>query len=240
MGVLQVGPGHAWVKDSAGNRTVFGMLKKGTVEISLSQKFASGQYQMDMFSANTGLEVKGSFEFEELDMAMLKTLGLSQYGAAGTSLIAVVDDVKTIAVSVALTGSTDVLQVVNTTTGKFMVKVASAPVAGVSYTYSAASLGFAAGDSGTVRVTYLKAASTEQNSLTLTNALVQQSVYFGVDCLGMFDGKSVVAQFGRCVAPKLPLFGSGDDFDKRKVEVKMLADPATLAIGKISLTEVLS
>lgn len=245
MSLLQIGAGYAFIMDNTqtpAQRVVLGMLKGGKVGFKQKMEFESGAKQMAMYAAALETEITGEITFKALDLTLLKAVGLSQLsGSTAASRIAVVDDPKTIAASVTLTGSTDVMCIRNTADGTYFTKVASAPATG-QYSFTAGTVTFAVADAGkTVTITWMKAASTETNRLNLINAVQQQAVYFGVEGLGLFDGKQAYYNFPRCVATDLPdIFGAGDKYADRKLQFKVLANPLTDSIGEISLTEVLS
>lgn len=245
MSLLQVGAGSAYIMDltqTPAQRIEVGLLKSGKAGFKQKMEFESGAMQMAMYAATLETEITGELTFKALDIALLKSVGLAQLaGSSGLSRIAVVADPKTVAATVTLTGSTDILSIRDTTTGKYFTKVASAPTA-FQYSFAPGTVTFAAGDVGkAVTISWIKAAATENNRLNLINAVQQQSQYFGVEGLGLFDGKQAYYNFPRVVATDMPdIFGAGDKFADRKLAFKVVADPLTGAIGEISLTETLT
>jgi hypothetical protein len=243
MGVLQIGPGYCYAKDANGMSVTVGMLEGGTLgPFSIEQKFANGQYQMDEYAANTGIKVEGKVEFKSLDLQLLQTLGLSQYAgaAAGLSDIPVIDGPFTaVASTLTVTGATAILGVRDAATGRVLKQVSGAPT-GDQWKLASATTVTVPNATGAYLVTYMKAAATDTNKLNLVNAVVQESVYFGLTGIGVFSGKSVVYNFPRCVCKSLPLFEAKQDFAKREFDVKVLAVPDLHTIGSISLSEVLA
>lgn len=245
MSLLQIGAGSAYIMDltqSPAQRIEVGLIKGGKVGFKQKMEFENGPLQMAMYAATLETEITGEMTFKALDMALLKSVGLAQLaGSSGLSRIAVVADPKTVAASVTLTGSTDILSIRDTATGKYFAKVASAPATG-QYSFVAGTVTFAAADVGkSVQISWIKASATENNRINLVNAVQQQAQYFGVEGLGLFDGKQAYYNFPRVVATDMPdMFGAGDKFADRKLAFKVLADPISGAIGEISLTETLT
>lgn len=248
MGVLQCGPGYCYVKTASGLSVPVGMIQGGSFKLDIEQKFVSGQYQLDEFSANTGLKVEGKVEFQSLDIALLLALGLSQFSDGTTPLsdVPVVESPLTITTStMTATGATAVLGVRNPLTGVAMKQVASAPaadqysVAGATITLQAAQA--TAFGSAKPLVTYLKPAATDSNKINLVNAVVQESVYFGLTGIGVFSGKHATYNWTRCVSKSLPLFDAkANDYAKREFDVKVLSVPDLHTIGTFTLGESLS
>jgi len=245
MSLLQIGAGAAYIMDltqTPAQRVEPGLIKGGKVSFKQKMEFESGAMQMAMYAAALETEITGEVTFKALDIALLKAVGLAQLsGGSGLSRIAVIADPKTVATTVTLTGSTDILSIRDTTTGIYYKKVASAPATG-QYSFVAGTVTFAAADVGKfVAISWIKASATENNKLNLVNAAQQQAQYFGIEGLGVFDGKQAYYNFPRVVATDLPdPFGAGDKFADRKLTFKVVADPITGAIGEISLTETLT
>ena len=87
MGVLQCGPGWCYVKTASGFSVPVVMLQSLALKVDIEQKFVAGQYQMDEFSANTGLKAEGKAEFQSLDLPLLMAIGLSQYSDGTIGLL---------------------------------------------------------------------------------------------------------------------------------------------------------
>lgn len=245
MSLLQIGAGSAYIMDltqSPAQRIDVGLLKSGKAGFKQKMEFENGPMQMAMYAATLETEITGELTFKALDIATLKAVGLAQLiGSSGASRIAVVADPKTVAATVTLTGSTDVLSIRNQADGTYFTKVASAPTTG-QYSFTAGTVTFAAADVGkSVAISWVKSAASETKRINLVNAVQQQAQYFGIEGLGLFDGKQAYYNFPRVVATDIPdLFGAGDKFADRKLAWKACADPITGAVGEISLTETLS
>ncbi len=245
MSLLQIGAGSAYIMDltqSPAQRIEVGLIKGGKVSFKQKMEFENGPLQMAMYAATLETEVTGEVNFKALDLKTLKAVGMAQLaGSTGLSRIAVVADPKIVAATVTLTGSTDILSIRNMADGTFYIKVASAPATG-QYSFVAGTVTFAAADVGkSVQISWIKAAATENNRINLVNTVQQQAQYFGVEGLGLFDGKQAYYNFPRVVATDMPdPFGAGDKFADRKLAFKVVADPLTDAIGEISLTETLT
>ena len=243
MGVMQVGPGVCYIKNAAGLSVPVGVLEGGSLgPFAIEQKFVNGSYQMDEWAANTGLKVEGKIEFKSLDTDLLMALGLSQY-ASGTALseFLVQDAPLTAATSIlTIPANCIVLGGREAPTALPLKQVASStPTAGQWNLASATSVKVP-NATGTYLVTYTKQATTDQNKINLVNAVVSESIYFGITGGALFNGKSVVYNFPRCVCKSLPLFDAKNDFGKREFDVKVLALPDLHTIGSISLSEVLA
>ena len=245
MALLQIGAGYAWITDNTqtpAQRIALGLLKSGKVGFKYKQEFEAGAKQIAVYAANLETEIAGELNFKAIDIATMLAIGLAQLsGGTVASRIVAPDVAFTVAASVPVTGSTDVLSVRDLATGNFFKKVASAPAVG-QYAYTAPNVTFNATDVGkSVAITSLRNAATETNAVNLVNAIHQQTPYFSVEGLGLFDGKQVYYRFPRCVATDLPdAFSAGDKFKENKIAFKVMADPITDSVGQISFTEVLS
>lgn len=245
MSLLQIGAGAAYIMDltqSPAQRIEPGSIKGGKVGFKQKLEFENGAMQMAMYAAVLETEITGEVTFKALDITLLKAVGLAQLsGGSGLSSIAVLADPKTVATTVTLTGSVDIMSIYDAATGTFYKKVASAPATG-QYSFVAGTVTFAAADVGkSVKISWMKTSATENNKLLLTNTVQQQAQYFGIQGIGLFDGKQVHYNFPRVVATDLPdPFGAGDKFADRKLAFKVMADPISGAIGEISLTETLT
>jgi len=248
MGVLQVGPGYIWVKNTAGLVTAVGVLESGTLgPFTVTQKYAGGPYQLDEYAANTELKIEGKIEFKSLDLPLLLALGLSQYtdGTTNLSDVPVYDVPSTIATqTVTIAGATQILRVRDPLTGVNLLQVASAPTAG-QFSVAGTVITVAAADAtawGSTKplVSYVKAATSDSHKVNLVNAMQQEAVYFGLMFQGIFSGRAVVGNFLRCVSKSLPLFEGKSDFAKREFDVHVLADPNLHTIGTLTLAESLT
>lgn len=254
MALQQFGPGYCWVSGlgMSGSRTLLGNLKSVKLTMDPTIKMMRGSNQVAMYAGTTEFKISGSAEFESLSTSILMASGLTQLasgGAAALSVVPVMDDAsQTITTNtMTITGMTDCLMVRTPVAlgalpaGAPLVKVASGPTTG-QYSVSGTAITYAAADvtawgSAKPLVTWLKAASTDTNKVSLVNAMMQQTPYLAIESLAVFDGKYRWHQWPRCVATKLPELEGKDDFAKNKLEFEVLADPNTGVIGTISLTE---
>jgi hypothetical protein len=253
MSQLQIGPGYTWITDNSVTPAVkrpLALLESGKVAWKSKQEFVNGNMQIESFAANMTQEITGEYKFRGIDLQLMRGLWLSQFsGAPVVSNIYGIDVPFTATLlAVSVTAGTSVIaaiqQVRYQASGLPMVRVAAAPTVGqyivagegtatVTITLSAADTGVA------VFVTFSKVATTETNKVSIINAIPQAPVYFGVDGVGLYDGKQVSYSFTRGLLTDPPsLFNGADKFEERDIKVKFLADPYTGAVGTISLTEV--
>lgn len=265
MPVLQVGAGFAFTRDLAAlttTRQKFGiaMFKGGNVSWKAKQEFASGGKQIAMYAANIEQEVGFELKFQALEMAQLNHVFLSQYlvgGAPALSKFLVIDDPKTVTTNaITLTNGESVLEVRTPVAlnsgaipaGSVLKRIASGSPTTGTYTVTgegtaSVTITFVAAD-GTaigatpVPVTWLKKATTDTNQYILQNAIVQQSIYFGLELAGKFNGQDVVLNAGRAMVTELPnLFDGGDKFAERVLKGRLLADPQTGRVFDITASE---
>lgn len=248
MGVLQVGPGYCYAKTASGLSVPVGVLEGGSFKLDIEQKFMNGPFQLDVWAANTGLKIEGKIEFKSLDFSLLLALGLSQYSdgtAPGSDIPVAESNTSTLASNTfTITGAAAILGVRDPLTGKPLKHVASGPAAG-QYTATASSITCLAADvtawgSAKPFITYLKASATDFNKVNLLNAMMQESVYFGLTGFASFSGKAATYNFLRCVSKSIPLFEGKNDFAKREFDVKVLANPDLNTIGSLSFAESLA
>jgi hypothetical protein len=250
---LQIGPGYTWINDLSVTPSVkrpLAFLESGKVSWKSKQEFINGNMQIDSFAANTTQEITGEYKFRGIDLQLMRGLWLSQFSNAPTAsnIYGIEVPFTATATAVSVVSGTSVIgaiqQVRYQASGLPMARVASAPAAGqysvtgegtatVTVTLSAADTGAA------VYVTFTKVATTETNKITLVNAIPQAPVYFGVDGVGLYDGKQVSYSFNRAVLTDPPnLFNGADKMEERDIKVKFLADPYSGVIGTLSLVEV--
>lgn len=256
MGMPQFGQGLVWIsgRGNTGDRKMLGALTSFKIDYKPSVKTMKGAMQVPMYAGTDGMEIKFEGEFEQIDMRTLIMCGLGQLvsgGVAGLSVVPTVDDPsQTVTTNtMTITGATDVLMVRTPIAlgslpgGSPLVKVTTAPASG-QFSVSGNVVTFNAADAtawstASVKplVTWVKTATTDTNKVTLINANQQQTPYIGIEALAWYDGKYRWHRYPRCVATAFPGFENKGDFAKSKLEGFVMADPETLAIGEISLTE---
>lgn len=265
MPVLQVGAGFAFTRDLNALTTTrqkfsIAMFKGGNVSWKAKQEFAAGEMQVEMYSANIMQEVNFELKFQALELAQLNAAFLSQYlvgGAPALSKLLQIDDPKTVSTNtITLTNCESVLEVRTPVAlnsgaipaGSVLKRIASGTPTTGTYTVTGegtasvtitvvAADGTAIG-ANPVPVTWLKKATTDTNQFVLQNAIVQQSVYFGLELAGKFDGRDVVLNASRAVATEIPnLFDSGHKYAERVLKGKLLADPLTRRIFDLTVAE---
>lgn len=260
--VLQVGAGFGYITDpNAGNteplKMAFGLFTGGTVSWKSKQEFLSGSNQIAMYAANIEQEIGFELKMSGLDMAVLVAAMLRQFksGASVLSKLLQIADPKTITTNtITLTNCESVLEVRTPVAlgtipaGGLLTRI---PAGGTPATgqYKVSGEGtttttitFFASDSSSIAsnacpVNWLKKATTDTQRIALTNAIVQQANYFGIEVAGKFDGNDAVANFTRCVATELPnIFDGSDKFAERTLKGRVLADPNTGSFGDLTLT----
>lgn len=265
MSVLQCGPGFAYTRDLNALTTTrqkfpIAMLKKAKITGKIKQEFASGSNQVDMYSANTKLDWEGELEFEGLEAAQLNHVFLSQYligGSLALSKLLQIDDPKTITTNtITLTNGESVLDVRTPVAlnsgaipaGSPLKRIASGTPTSGFYVVTGegtatVTITFAAADStsigsATVPVTWLKKATTDTNQLIVGNAIVQQSVYFGLELATKFNGQDKILNAARVVCSEPPdIYDGSDKFSIPKLKVKLLADPITGRVFDFTASE---
>lgn len=260
--VLQVGSGFGYLTDPNAAATepyklAFGLFKGGKVSWKSKQEFLSGPNQIAMYSANIEQEITFELKMNGLDLALLVAAMLRQFksGAAALSNLLQIDDPKTITTNtITLANCQSVLEVRTPVAlgtipaGGLLTRIPSAgtPATG-QYKVSgegtaSTTITLFASDAAAISaiacpVNWLKKATTDTQRIALTNAIVQQSNYFGIEVAGKFDGNDAGAIFTRCVATELPdLFDGSDKFAERTLKGRVLADPNTGLFGELTLS----
>lgn len=151
----------------------FGLVQDQTITFKRETKSIFGEKQLAADVSSGSLEVTGKVTYGQSNPRISADL---MFGVSGTSsqvleadneLGTAVSSVVTVANSSTWTQD---LGVTNAVTGARYVRVASSPVAGVSYTVAAGAYTFASGDSTVqVKISYLYTASNQGESLTLSN-----------------------------------------------------------------------
>ncbi len=256
MGMPQFGQGLVWIsgRGNTGDRKMLGALTSFKLDYKPSVKTMKGAMQVPMYAGREGMEIKFEGESELIDMRTMLMCGLGELvsgGVPGLSVVPTVDDPSQTVTgnNMTITGATDVLMVRTPIAlgtlpgGSALVKVATSPASG-QYSVSGNVVSFNATDAtawstASVKplVTWIKTATADTNKVTLINALQQQAPYIGIESLAWYDGKYRWHRYPRCVVTAFPSFENKGDFAKSKIEGFVMADPETLAIGEISLTE---
>jgi hypothetical protein len=265
MPVLQVGAGYVWVTDKNATTTqqqkyAIAQLESSKITFKPKQEFINGNKQIEIYGANVGAEITGELKFRGLETGLLAAVFLNQYlsGAAALSKIVTLDAPSTVTTSaVTIANATSILQVRTPVAvgslpaGGLMTRIASGTPTTGTYTVSgegtaSATITFLAGDatamgSNQPLVSYVKAAASETKKLILQNAIPQQTIYFGIEGVGLFDGKQVNFNFQRVLITDLPdLFDGSEKFAERSAKIKIIADPYSDLVGEISFTESLT
>lgn len=151
----------------------FGLVQDQTITFKRSTKSIFGENQLAADVSSAELEVTGKVTYGTSNPRISADLMFGVAGSTGQTLEAD-NELGTASASIVTVANsanwTQDLGVVAVTTGKRMVRVASGPVAGVSYTVAAGVYTFAAGDSTIqVKISYLWTSSASGESVVITN-----------------------------------------------------------------------
>ena len=151
----------------------FGLVQDQTITFKRETKSIFGEKQLAADVSSGSLEVTGKVTYGQTNPRISADLMFGVTGSTGQTVEA--DDELGTAVSSVVTVAnsanwTQDLGVVNVATGVRYVRVASSPVAGVSYTVASGVYTFASGDATVqVKISYLWTNSTAGEILTITN-----------------------------------------------------------------------
>jgi hypothetical protein len=208
-------------------------LQDVSVDMSVDIKtlYGSNQYPIAIGQGKGKVQVKA--KYADIRSSVLASLF---YGKATTTGIkaAKLDDAQTVPASSPFTITVappnsgtyvDNLGVVDSSTGKPMERVASAPATG-QYSVSAGVYTFASADaSKSIKISYeYSSTSSTGRVLTMTNQLMGYTPSFKILLQESFDGKTLVMKLNRAVSGKLNLPFKNDDFGLYDFEADAFAD----------------
>lgn len=248
------GSGILWgtpLTDAAGNALanptplIFGTLQDTEIDFKFELKELHGQNQFAVAVGRGKGNVSGKAKLADIRAGFLETI---VFGASGTSgLTSMVYDTVGSAVPASPfqvtvtppnTGTWQAdLGVIDSTTGRAMTRVASAPTAG-QYTVAAGVYTFNTGDQGKVMyISYrYNATSTTARRIQINNNPMGYAPSFRADFYGPFQGKSCVLTLNSCISEGFKFGSKNDDFTVPEMGFRAFADQAGV-IGTLALTE---
>ncbi len=224
---------------------IFGTLQDTEIDIKFELKTLHGGNQFAVAVGRGKGQVSGKTKLADLRAGFLETL---VFGAAGSYGLngAVYDTVGaavpaspfqvTVTPPSSGTWAAD-LGLIDSSTGRPLVRVTSAPAAG-QYTVSAGVYTFAAADLG--KVFYINyrytAASTVARRMTISNLPMGYAPTFRADFYGPYQGKSAVLTLNNCISEGIKISAKNDDFSVPEMGFQAFADAAG-NVGTLSLSE---
>jgi hypothetical protein len=248
------GSGILWgtpLSDAAGtaiaNPTplIFGTLQDTELDIKFELKQLHGQNQFAVAVGRGKGSISGKAKMADIRGAFLEQIIFGQAGSAGITSM-VYDTVGaaipttpfqiTPTVPGGGTWSAD-LGVIDSSTGRQMTRVASAPATG-QYSVAAGVYTFAAAD--VAKVVYISfrytATSTVARRLNINNLPMGYAPTFRADFYGPYQGKSCVLTLNSCISEGIKIGAKNDDFSIPEVGFQAFADQAGV-IGTLAVSE---
>ena len=218
----------------------FGGLQDVSVDFSFSAKELRGQYQFPIAIARGSGKISWKAKAARINGAALNNLFFNGANAAGlqTSQISESGTVAgtTITVANSATWLTD-LGVVNGSTGVTYQRVASGPVAGISYSVAAGVYTFAAGDVGVAMlISYIYTTAGTGNKTTITNQLMGNQSTFQMVLGETFNSKQFTLTLNACIANKWAVASKLEDFWIPEWDGEAYADNNNI-IGTLAVSE---
>lgn len=224
---------------------IFGTLQDTELDIKFELKQLHGQNQFAVAVGRGKGSITGKAKLADIRAAFLETI---VFGVAGTSgLTDMVYDTVGAAVpatpfqitpTVPNSGTWQAdLGVIDSTTGRALTRVASAPAAG-QYAVAAGVYTFNTGDQG--KVMYISyrytATSTVARRISISNLPMGYAPSFRADFYGPYQGKSCVLTLNNCISEGFKLGAKNDDFSVPEVGFTAFADAGGV-IGTLAVTE---
>ena len=210
----------------------FGDMQDGSVDMSFEEKLLYGSRKFPIAVGQGKGKISGKVKVARFNGPMFGSLFLGNPGLAG--MRAVVPDFQavipatpfqvTVTPPASGTFTTD-LGVIDVTTGRALIKVASAPTAGQYSVSAGGQYTFAAADTGkSVLLNYeYTATSTVARRGTITNDLMGYTPGFGCVIAVTYQGQQVEFNFPNCVASKFSFPTKNDDFTIPEFEFSVFA-----------------
>jgi hypothetical protein len=248
------GSGILWgtpLSDAAGaaiaNPTplIFGTLQDTELDIKFELKQLHGQNQFAVAVGRGKGSIMGKAKLADIRAAFLETIVFGVAGQAGlTSMVydtvgaAVPATPFQITVTPPSSGTWQAdLGVIDSTTGRALTRVASAPAAG-QYTVAAGVYTFNTGDQG--KVMYISyrytATSTVARRISIQNLPMGYAPSFRADFYGPYQGKSAVLTLNNCISEGFKMGAKNDDFTVPEVGFTAFADAGGV-IGTLAVSE---
>jgi hypothetical protein len=224
---------------------IFGALQDTELDFKFELKQLHGQNQFAVAVGRGKGSVNGKAKLADIRAAFLSTIVFGVSSTAGLTSM-VYDTVGTagpatpfqVTVTPPSGGTwTADLGVIDSTTGREMKRVASAPAAG-QYTVASGVYTFNTSDQG--KVVYISyrytATSTTAQRIQLNNMPMGYAPTFRADFYGPFQGKNCVLTLNACIAEGFKMGSKNDDFTVPECGFQAFADAAGV-IGTLALTE---
>jgi len=222
---------------------VFGAVQDVTVDFSFDFKQLWGnlQFPLEQARAKGKIDIKagmGRYDptlFNQLFFGGTTSAGevLSVQGESGT----IPGTPFTLTAANGATFNTD-LGVLNTLTGLWFTRVASAPATGqYSVNTTTGVYTFAAADTGkTVKLYYTYGSSSTGTTTVFTNQSMGSSPIFGIQLVNVYRSKSIWLKFPAVQSSKLSMPMKQDDFSIPTLDMSAQAEDATGEVFRYSLT----
>jgi hypothetical protein len=224
---------------------IFGTLQDTEIDIKFELKQMHGGNQFAVAVGRGKGQVNGKCKLADIRAGFFETIVFGQAGSAGLNS-AVFDTVGAavpaspfqVTVTPPSTGTWAAdLGVIDSTTGRQLVRVASAPAAG-QYTVAAGVYTFAAAD--TARVMYINyrytATSTVARRIGINNLPMGYAPTFRADFYGPYQGKSAVLTLNNCISEGIKIAAKNDDFAVPEMGFQAFADVSG-QVGVLSISE---
>jgi hypothetical protein len=221
---------------------IFGTLQDSEIDFKFELKQLHGQNQFAVAVGRGKGSVSGKAKMADIRAGFLETIVLGLSGTNGV-LSMVYDTVGVTATSVTVTppssGTFDAdLGVIDSTTGRAMTRVASAPTTGQYTVTAGGAYAFAAADAA--KVVYINyrytATSTTARKISITNQPMGYAPTFRADFYGPYQGKNCVMTLNNCISEGFKFSNKNDDFSVPEVGFQAFADNAGI-IGTLAVTE---
>lgn len=225
---------------------LFGILQESSVDFALTNKELVGSYQFPVAVARGTGKIGGKAKAANLNAGMLNDLFFQGTQAANEARMAVneVGVIPTTPFQITPANAATFLEdmgVFNATTGRFMTRVASGPVAGQYsvntttgvYLFSAADQASAPSVYITYRYTFT---TTIGQTMTINNQLLGINPTFSIVLNQQYNGKQMTLKLNACTSTKLTLATKLEDFLIPEFDFSAYADLANV-IGTLSIGE---
>jgi hypothetical protein len=224
---------------------IFGTLQDTEIDIKFELKELHGSSQFAVEVGRGKGQVTGKCKLADIRAGFFETIVFGQAGSAGLNG-AVFDTVGaavpasphqvTVTPPASGTWAAD-LGVIDSSTGRQLVRVTSAPAAG-QYSVAAGVYTFAEADLG--RVMYINyrytAASTVARRIGINNLPMGYAPTFRADFYGPYQGKSAVLTLNKCVSEGIKIAAKNDDYAVPEMGFRAFADVAG-QVGVLSISE---
>ena len=207
----------------------FGVLQDVAFDYNFALKELRGQWQFPVALARGSGKITWKAKFAKLNGAALNSLFFNGSNATGLELAAIAESGTVAAAAITVVNAANFqtdMGVVNGNTGVQYVRVASGPVAGVSYTVTGGGVyGFNATDNGVpMLISYSYTAAAGGNKTTVTNQLMGNQTTFSMIFNEKFNGNTWQLRFPMAVMNKLGMATKLEDFTLAEADGECYAD----------------